>query len=70
MSKITKSRVIIEFEASSGYESKEEFQTHPSSLPLRNALREILRVLLINNEREEVTNIVNEALYYDEEDAM
>lgn len=63
MSKIVKSRAMIEIETDSGYSSKNllnnEYVEKTGTHPLRGALMEIIRLLTLNGEGQEALEIAN-----------
>lgn len=62
MNKVTQSTVIVDFDTANGYGSHKSFgHSENGSKALRDALREIARVLTINGEGDEAVRLVAEA---------
>ncbi|KFG99041.1 hypothetical protein GQ56_0100835 [Burkholderia paludis] len=59
--KVIKSTATVAFETMSGYESRAGSQDRPGTEALEWGLREIVRVMTINGDKEKVAEIVTEA---------
>lgn len=58
--KVIKATVTVNFETTSGYEARTGWQNKPGTEALEAGLREIVRVMTINGDKQRVAEIVGE----------